>query len=63
MNNVILSSQSREHPELEERKKTKNKLDIKKIKTNTINSLNEVETFLDNFHKFKHYIKLYKILK
>ena len=63
MNNVILSSQPREHTKLEERQKTKNKLDIKKIKTNTINSLNEVETFLNNFHRFRHYIKLYKILK
>ena len=61
MNNIILSNQSRGLPQLEEKKN--NKFDIKKIKTNTINSLNDVEIFLNNFHKFKNYIKLYKILK
>ena len=61
MNNVILSNQSRGLPPLEEKKTKKNKFDI--IKKNTINSLNDVETFLNNFQKFKNYIKLYKILK
>lgn len=43
--------------------KQKNKFDIKIIKKNTFNSLNEVEYFLRNFKKFSNYIKLYKILK
>ena len=36
---------------------------IKKIKNNTINSLNEVEYFLNNIQRFSYSIKLYKILK
>jgi len=32
-------------------------------KNNTINSLNEVEYFLNNFNNFIKYVKLYKILK
>lgn len=63
MNNIILRNQSSGLPSPKENNFKKNKLNIKKIKTNTINSLNEVETFLNNFQKFKHYIKLYKILK
>lgn len=43
--------------------KNKKKLSLKKLKKNTINSLNEVELFLHNFKKFSDYIKLYKILK
>ena len=41
----------------------KNKFDFKQIKNNTCKSLNEVECFLNDFHRFKNYIKLYKILK
>ena len=41
----------------------KKKTDFKKIKKNTLKSLNEVEYFLRNFKKFSDYIKLYKILK
>lgn len=41
----------------------KKKVDFKKIKKNTINSLNEVECFLHDFKKLCKYIKLYKILK
>ncbi len=44
-------------------KEKKNKIDIKKMKKNTINSLNEVECFLHDFNKLFNYIKLYKILK
>ena len=43
--------------------KSKNKIDFKKVKKNTINSLNEVEYFLNDFKRFSNYIKLYKILK
>ena len=41
--------------------KDKNK--IKVYKKNTINSLNEVECFLNNFKKFSRYVRLYKIFK
>lgn len=41
----------------------KNKLNFKKMKKNTVASLNEVEYFLCNFKKCCNYIKLYKILK
>mgnify|MGYP004631380711 CR=1 FL=1 len=41
----------------------KKKVDLKKLKKNTCKSLNEVECFLNNFHRFTNYIKLYKILK
>lgn len=43
--------------------KKESKLNFKKIQVNTINSLNEVECFLNDFQRFKNYIKLYKILK
>lgn len=36
---------------------------LKCCKDNTIKSLHEVEYFLNNFHRFIRYIKLYKILK
>lgn len=41
----------------------KKKFDIKKYKTNTLKSLNEVENFLHNIKKITNSIKLYKILK
>ena len=41
----------------------KKKLSFKTCKKNTMNSLNEVEHFLRNFHGFMNYIKLYKLLK
>ena len=67
MNNLIYSNNkffsSSCSPNFENQKKKKNKTDFKKLKNNTINSLNEVECFLTNFNKFTDYIKLYKILK
>jgi hypothetical protein len=65
MNNLILSNNyNREAPPPpNEDNKKKNKIDLKKFKNNTFNSLNEVEQFLNDFHRFKNYIKLYKILK
>ena len=41
----------------------KKKFDFKVYKKNTINSLNEVECFLNNFKKFSRYVRLYKIFK
>ena len=37
--------------------------DFKCCKDNTIKSLHEVEYFLNHFHRFIKYIKLYKMLK
>ena len=39
------------------------KMDFKKLKNNTFNSLYDVEVFLRDFKQFSKYIKLYKILK
>lgn len=36
---------------------------FKIYKNNTINSLNDVECFLNNFHHYFKCLKLYKILK
>lgn len=41
----------------------KKSFDLKLYKKNTINSLNDVEYFLNNFEKFKHFIKIYKLFK
>ena len=41
----------------------KKKFNFKCYKNNTIKSLHEVEYFLNHFHRFIKYIKLYKILK
>ena len=41
----------------------KKKFNFKCCKNNTIKSLYEVEYFLNHFHRFIKYIKLYKILK
>ena len=43
--------------------KRSKKMDFKKVKKNTFDSLNEVEYFLRDFKQFSKYIKLYKILK
>lgn len=41
----------------------KKKFDFKCCKNNTIRSLNEVEYFLNNLHKFSRYLHLYKFFK
>ena len=58
MDNLIFSNNKKSLPPAQ-----KNKINFKKIKNNTFNSLNEVEYFLNDFHRFSNYIKLYKILK
>lgn len=65
MNNIFFSnnSESRGSSTLAPCQKNNKKFDIKKIKKNTCQSLNEVEYFLNNIHKFVNCIKLYKILK
>ena len=66
MNNLIFSNNRGSlppPPPPNDSGKNKNKNNFKKLKNNTCNSLIEVECFLNNFHKFTNYIKLYKILK
>lgn len=41
----------------------KNSFNLKLYKKNTINSLKEIEYFLNNSKQFLKYLKLYKILK
>lgn len=61
MNNLIFNNNNR--GDKPPQKNKKNKFDIKKLKNNTVDSLNDVEHFLRDFKRFKNYIKLYKILK
>ena len=63
MNNIIFSNQPPTLPSSNSDITAKKKIDIKQLKNNTLNSLNEVENFLNDFHRFKKYIKLYRILK
>lgn len=41
----------------------KKKKDFKTLKTNTVNSLNDVEYFLNNFGHFMKTVKIFKLLK
>ena len=59
MNNLFFKNSCNPGPSQNEN----NKFNFKKITSNTINSLNEVEYFLNDFKRFSNYIKLYKILK
>ena len=48
----------------EDKKSSPKKIfDFKKYKKNTINSLNDVEYFLDNYKKLKHVMKFYRLFK
>lgn len=66
MNNLFFSNNRKSLPFPQENREvppSKNKIDFKSLKNNTIKSLNEVEMFLNDFNRFKNYIKLYNILK
>ena len=41
----------------------KKKFDFNLFKKNTIKSINDVEHFLNNFHHYFKYFKLYKIMR
>lgn len=47
----------------EKKSPPKKSFDFKLYKKNTINSLNDVEKFLNNFEHYFKYFKLYKIMK
>ena len=57
MNRIFLNSNQTEN------RNDKKKLDFNLYKKNTINSLNNVEYFLNNFNNFFRYLKLYKLIK
>ena len=66
MTNLILPNNNRQSPPPPHNHKAthkKNKINLKELKNNTCKSLMEVECFLNDFHRFTNYIKLYKILK
>ena len=46
-----------------EEKPKKKKFDFKVKKENTLNSLNEVEYFLNNYKNISKYLKIYKTFK
>ena len=62
MDRIFLNSNE---PENRNGKKCNNKknFNFDLYKKNTINSLNDVEYFLNNFNCFIKYLKLYKIIK
>lgn len=47
----------------EKKSPQKKSFNFKKCKKNTIHSLNEIEYFLNDLHRFIHYIKIYKLFK
>ena len=47
----------------EEKSSPKKKFDFNLYKNNTMNSIHDVEKFLNNFHDYFKYFKLYKIIK
>lgn len=47
----------------EENPPPKKKFDFKKYQKNTIQSLNEIEYFLNNIRNISKFVRLYKILK
>ena len=63
MNNKIYYKRDTNKPTSPPLINKKIKFDFKKIKKNTVTSLNEVECFLNGVNKFFNSIKLFKILK
>lgn len=61
---VNLNNENRQDNSLPQKNKKKSKkIDFKTFKKNTINSLYDVEYFLNNIQNISKYIKLYKLLK
>ncbi len=61
---VNLNNENRQDNSLPQKNKKKSKkIDFKTLKKNTINSLYDVEYFLNNIQNISKYIKLYKLLK
>lgn len=65
MDKHLLNSSTNEYKNNTYTKNTKKnkKFNFCEKKENTIKSLNNVEFFLRDFHRFKNYIKLFKFMK
>lgn len=66
MNNPVINSSKLKISQENRGEKTpphKKKFDFKLCTKNTIQSLNEIEYFLNNIQNISKYIKLYKLLK
>lgn len=63
MNNNLFNSSINKNSNINNNCEKNKKITFSQKKSNTIKSLTDVEYFLRDFHKFKNYIKLYKILK
>lgn len=59
----IFLNENNENNRGEKNPPQKKSFDFNLYKNNTINSLNDVEHFLNNFHHYSKYFKLFKILK
>ena len=56
LNNLQKNREDKKSPQ-------KKSIDFKKYKKNTINSLNDVEYFLNNYKKLKRAMKFYRLFK
>ena len=61
--NRIFFNDNNENNRGEKNSPPKKSFNFNLCKKNTINSLNDVEHFLNNFHHYSKYFKLYKIMK
>lgn len=61
--NQIFLSENNQNNRGEQNPPPKKFFDFKLYKKNTITSLNDVEHFLNNFHHYSKYFKLFKIMK
>ena len=63
MSHIFLSDNNENNRGEKNSPPKKKSFDFNLYKKNTINSLNDVEHFLNNFHHYSKYFKLFKILK
>lgn len=61
--NQIFLSENKQNNRGEKTPPQKKSFDFKLYKKNTITSLNDVEHFLNNFHHYSKYFKLFKLMK
>ncbi len=61
--NQIFFNENNQNNRGEKNPPPKKSFDFNLYKKNTIHSLNDVEHFLNNFHHYSKYFKLFKILK
>lgn len=63
MNRIFYNENNFQNNRGEEKSSPKKNFDFNLYKKNTINSLNDVEHFLNNFNHYSKYFKLYKFMK